>query len=292
MWFSCEYLQWLSVLPFVWFGDVRMKVKLYVLTYANPLWLNKTLKSLYKSDFEGEVYIINNHSQFVLNKEYREKVSVLHNSLRLDRSTGHISRSWNQTIMNGFIDLKSPDCDVVVAVQDDTKFHKSWMSRMEELIGMGFTFGTDGWGDNFMFWTQEAVRQIGLWDERFIFGGCTSEYFLRALIYNKDKSFINDHYHDRLLNVSGYPKLYLAGRPLHKKEHWDERLLNRPIAHSMFAYKFPSMADKPHHHLGINWTIEDRENPPVGPSCHNFVLYPYFENDVLTLKQQRYLGYE
>ena len=52
-----------------------------------------------------------------------------------------------------------------------------------------------------MSYTPEAVRKIGMWDENF-FGVQYKEadYWIRALIFNKEKSCINDTLHGLELN--------------------------------------------------------------------------------------------
>jgi hypothetical protein len=45
--------------------------------------------------------------------------------------------------------------------------------------------------------TSNAVKQVGLFDERFCnIGLQEADYFLRCLLYNKDRSSLNDIEHD------------------------------------------------------------------------------------------------
>ena len=60
-------------------------IKVFIVTYRRTEVLNKTLDTLFnKTDFSSipntEVNIINNHSEFVLNDEFVDKVNVIHNN--------------------------------------------------------------------------------------------------------------------------------------------------------------------------------------------------------------------
>ena len=88
-----------------------MKIKLYIVTYNNPEYLDKNLESLFETDLvdhDYEVTIINNHSNFKVREEFLEdyNLKVIHNESRPDWSTGHLARSWNQCLINGFKDLE------------------------------------------------------------------------------------------------------------------------------------------------------------------------------------------
>ena len=72
-------------------------MKIFIVTYRRPAILNKTLDILFnKTDFSSipntEVNIINNHSEFVLNEEFKDKVHVFHNNTRPD---------WTRAILHG-----------------------------------------------------------------------------------------------------------------------------------------------------------------------------------------------
>ncbi len=97
-----------------------MKLKIYIVTFDGEKHLNHNLNSLFNSQYfkkeniHCEVNIINNHSNFNINEKFKNKVSVLHNVLRPDFSTGHLARNWNQAIINGFKNLNNPDCDILI----------------------------------------------------------------------------------------------------------------------------------------------------------------------------------
>ncbi len=181
---------------------IKKKIKIFIVTYKSKISLNNNIKSLLESDLmqhNWEINVINNHS---LNDEYVDKVKVWHNVLRPDFSTGHLARNWNQAIINGFKDLNNPDCDILVNSQDDVLFKKDCFSKLIE-FHKKYSFIQSGAGDSLCSYLPEAVKEIGLWDERFCnIGYQEADYFLRALIYNKNKSMISDCHpgHNRVLN--------------------------------------------------------------------------------------------
>ena len=92
-----------------------------MVTYKGHKRLDPTLTSIFDSDLvnhDYEINIINNHTDIRLPERFKDKVNVLHNVLRPDWSSGHLSRNWNQALVNGFKSLTEPDCDVVVCSQD------------------------------------------------------------------------------------------------------------------------------------------------------------------------------
>ena len=121
-------------------------MKIFIVTYRRPAILNKTLDILFnKTDFSSipntEVNIINNHSEFVLDEEFQNKVHVFHNNTRPDWDTGNLARNWNEALLHGFKDLNNPDTKILVTMQNDIvldpnwatnllKMHKSWETTL------------------------------------------------------------------------------------------------------------------------------------------------------------------
>ena len=179
-------------------------MKIYIVTYKRSDILNDTLKKLFESDFSQalntEVNVINNHTEFFLNPEFQERVKVIHNNTRPDWSNGNLAENWNQALLHGFKDLNKPDSEYVVTMQNDTSVHPEWYSNLMKMHKK-FDFIVGKYGDNLVSYTPEAVKKIGIWDENF-FGVQYKEadYWLRALIFNKEKSCINDTLHGIELN--------------------------------------------------------------------------------------------
>lgn len=287
---------------------LMQKIKIYIVTYKNSNDLNKNLESLFKSDIKNynfEISIINNHSEFSILDEFKDKVNVLHNVLRPDFSTGHLARNWNQAIINGFKDLNNPDCDILVHAQDDVIFKPDWASKLIE-FHKKYTFITMGVGDALCSYLPEAVKKIGLWDERFCnIGFQEGDYFLRALIYNRDKSSINDRGHGRLLN-------YVDGNEVfeYEKERWDVKKEEDRVESALIIVPFLNEERKSahkesmrFHHVSENlfkakwgedifpsgWSRSPHNKDLKVSLIRNFVYYPFFEKDIEGMEEKNYL---
>jgi hypothetical protein len=271
-----------------------IRVSIYIVTYRNPADLNANISSILASGANVSINVINNHSEFSLEPKHETAVTVLHNNLRPDFSTGHLSRSWNQALLHGFQDLTNPANDIVVTVQDDVTFKKDWLARLVDLHRR-YNFITQGIGDAFCSYLPEAVRKVGLWDERFCsIGWSEGDYFLRSLIYNRENCSINDLEHGRQHNA-------LEGNAIdpsaHAKDRGDSLLVTVPPwnfersdAHATSA-KFHALGEAVFRH---KWGVAD--NPWTAehyairnPLVPNYVTYPYFEKDVESLRDKNYV---
>jgi hypothetical protein len=270
-----------------------MKIKQYIVTYNNELQINNCLKSILNGLSQTElnmleINIINNHTNFNLHPDFIDRVNVLHNVLRPDFSTGHLSRNWNQAIINGFKDLNNPDCDVLITNQDDTKFQPNYINHLIEkhkeydLIQMGH-------GDNLLSYTPTAIKRIGLWDERFCnIGFQEADYFLRAALYHTNKISLNDKMHARMFNelenniIEYMPAGYQREEPYHKQS-MQYHHFSLQVFIAKWGYS-PVNVDN----SAISWdNISAFENKK--PLTTGFIFYPYFEKDIETLKEQNYL---
>ena len=261
-----------------------MKIKIFVVTYNDPETLNnKALKSIFNVDRAGhdvEINIINNHSNFSLNEEYRD-VKILHNDTRPDFSRGHLSRNWNQAILNGFKDLKNPDCDILILSQDDVDWNPDAINMLID-VHKKYSFYSDNRGDSLMSYLPDAVKKIGLWDERFNgLGFHDAEYFLRVLIYNRNKSSINDIGHHRILNPvpNHIDNFYNRSNRDHNCKGY-----SHDYCHDLYHLKWPGM--------GFEWNENffKRAKEVKHSSIQNFVLYPYFEKDIELENKNYYIS--
>lgn len=249
-------------------------VNLYIVNFRNHSGLQACLESLSTSVVPTgvalNINVINNHSDFRIDTKFTN-VNVMHNTLRPDFSTGHLSRSWNQALMHGFRNLKNPIAQIVVGCQVDTVFNKDWLVRLLDQH-QRYNFISVGWGDALISFTVDGVRNIGMFDERFcniVHQEC--DYFSRALIFNKDKSSINDFHHHRVLN----PFL---------QDTNDDSVLIRKNSNTNLTW---NSTVECHEHITKfmlskyskdprNWDVN---NPPQLIKKLN-LLYPYFEFDV------------
>src|SRR6186713_2969588 len=58
-----------------------IRVSIYIVTYKNPVDLNRNIASILASAADVRINVINNHSQFFLEPKYEKAVKVLHNNL-------------------------------------------------------------------------------------------------------------------------------------------------------------------------------------------------------------------
>ena len=271
-----------------------MKIKQYIVTYNNSIQINNCLESIFSnlSQYELsflEIFIINNHTNFSIRDEFVNRVTVLHNTLRPNFSTGHLSRNWNQAIINGFVDLNNPDCDILITNQDDTIFKENYISKLIQHHNK-FDFIQLGHGDNFVSYTPTAIKRIGLWDERFCnIGYQEADYLLRAFIYHSNKVSINDFMHERVYNkldtndiIEIIPTGWQRYEPYHR-----ESVQYHNISKNIFIQKWgfhPSNDDGAA--IQFSFDVDMQNKKPLLP---NFIYYPYFEKNVETLKEQNYI---
>lgn len=282
-------------------------ISLYIATYRNPGDLNNTIASIRASGADVRINVINNHSDFFLEPKHEKAVKVLHNNLRPDFSTGHLARSWNQALLHGFQSLKNPASDIVITVQDDVLFKADWLSRLLDLHRR-YSFITMGAGDAFCSYLPEAVRRIGLWDERFCnIGSQEADYFLRALIYNRENSSINDLIHGRVHNAlegntyapygdfkKGLEREDSDGDPAERADSMliavPRMNLHRKKAH-LTSMRFHRLSETIFGHKwglrGHQWTTE--HHAVCKSLIPNYITYPYFEQDVEGLGEKNYI---
>lgn len=257
-----------------------------MVTYKNPQCVHNNLTTLFDTLTRSNAYasiditIINNHSQFYLDPKWNQYVKVV-NNMRLDNSCGHLSRDWNYAIMDGFRSLKSPQCDQVICVHDDVLWTENWLEKLFD-IHKTYNHYMGDFGCTIQSYLPDAIKRIGLWDERFInIGYHEADYQLRARIYNTEKSSINDYEQGRVWN----PTDILVIHPPHnhdKSVASNESYPYHPLSRLMFEKKwrlYPERWEK----TGV------LTNPPVCPYVEGYMFYPYFERDVETLSEQRYM---
>lgn len=280
-------------------------INIYIVTYRSPVDLNNNIASILASGADVRINVINNHSEFFLEPKHEKAVTVLHNNLRPDFSTGHLARNWNQALIHGFRDLRNPASDIVITVQDDVIFEPDWLPRLVDLHRR-YSFITMGGGDAFCSYLPEAMRRIGLWDERFCnIGFQEADYFLRALIYNRDDSSINDLIHARVHNaLEGNA---ITSLPFHMElDNAAEREGLKRTASMLITTPHMKMHRKNAHNASMKfhslteslfrrkWGVSPRdwsaEHYAVRkPLIQNYITYPYFERDIEGLREKNYL---
>tara|TARA_R110000824_G_C15161336_1_gene671912 strand:- start:102 stop:986 length:885 start_codon:yes stop_codon:yes gene_type:complete len=269
-----------------------MKIKVFIVTYKNEDLLQNNLCSLLESDLvnhDFSINVINNYTEhFELQKFCDDRnIKVYHNYLRPDFSIGHLSRSWNQAIINGFKNLRSPDCDILVLAQNDNLFQKKWVEYILEMHKK-YDFISMGAGDQYHSYNKNHIIKVGLWDERFCGNGFQeNDYFIRSVIYNKDRTSISDDAHQRNWNnienniISSDPAL-IGGRrgdpvTIASFEH-------HAVSQKILMAKWAECGD---------WEIFcERIRKNKGPEkslIPDFIYYPYFETNVDLRSNKNYL---
>jgi len=259
-----------------------MKLKLYIVTYNRYNDLHTTLDSLFNTDlfvnkvydnWSKEIYIVNNHSNFSLDSKYHDKVTVLHNTMRPDFSCGHLSRNYNEIFINGFKDLNNPDCDLLMHSHDDNIFHPNFFEQLL-LYHEKYNLITFSQGCGFMSYTAEAVKKIGMWDERFCtIGYHEGDYFLRAIKYNHEHTSINDPRQLRTWNPLPHIVYKIPGTDLNSAHTESQKYYS--VCRQLFEQKWNGVKDTNYSPNILN-ILSD-------PKINLHMMYPYFEKDLYDL---------
>lgn len=258
------------------------KINVYVVTYNNKENINKnisvfcdTTKHIKKSDgVQFSYVVINNHTNldidphsYVPMMNNGHLFGVFNNWLRPNHSCGHLARDYNMALIHGFQDLSNPACDQVILLHDDSIWNDGWYEDLYAIHAF-YDFYAGDWGDGLTSYLPNAVKSIGLWDERFCnIGYHEADYFLRALIYNRDKSTINDHGAGRVLNPT--KEIFHHAQENHNKivSHSDSARFH-DLTHALFQEKWGCSP--------VNW---GSAAIPARPYIKSWSLYPYFEKD-------------
>jgi hypothetical protein len=259
-----------------------MRIKVYIVTYNNDDILRQNLARLYSSDllsYDYSVHIINNFSKLIGFDNYL-KLEILDNVLRPDFSNGHLSRNWNQALLHGFKDLNNPDSDLVFLMQNDTFIKRNCFSNLIEQH-LNYDFIQVGAGDQLMSFNSNAVKQIGIFDERFCsIGYQEADYFMNAYMLHKDKISINDkERHERVWN------------PI---ENIFEKFIDPEYGLNKDFHSF-AWHDYNKHIFNLKWGCDPQNwyqyiqtfTPSV--KIKRYQTYPYFEKSIETLKEQNYI---
>lgn len=258
-----------------------MKLKVYAVRYREDI--TPFLESYYSDttiDHSNTfLTIINNYGE--LNCE-DSRVIILNNVLRPDFSTGHLARNWNQALINGFKDLNNPDCDVIVCVQIDALFTDKWYSTVKDIFETNkYDYFSVGRGDEFQYFTPKAVKNIGLYDERY----CNiqhheGDYLLRVLLQsfkNKDlKVSINDVWHRRTYNVDEKITTVIKPSVTCPNEAQNASVKYHDVSVRVFYYKWKNIHP-------MYWNAENLLsllNCSAIDLKKEFKYYPYFEKDI------------
>jgi hypothetical protein len=246
-------------------------IKIFIVTYNRPHYLNENLESLFSSDADPDSYtveIINNMDLiWKLDDKFKNRVKkVHHQTLRPDWSCGHLARDWNAALVKGFGDLDNPFAKQVILCQDDVLWDRDWKERLDK-IHETYTFYAADWGDALLSFLPDAVKKIGLFDERFAtVGSHEGDYFLRAWLHNFEKSSVNDHLHRRPFNTTDI----IVQR---NREKGDEK----PVDLYVQDHTIPFWKTKWGDISSTTWAKNDMDRSKIKQLIPYYTFYPYFE---------------
>lgn len=280
--------------------EYKFFIKLYIITYNNDKILNRALESLYESDFfnysNTQVNIINNYSSINIDNKYN-KVNIINNETRGDNFNPNLSENHNQAILFGFNDLNNPDSEIVVHTHNDIIFDNFWVKSLIKCMKK-YTFVVGSIGDQFVAYKADAVKKIGLWDENYIgIFHKECDYFLRAILFNNEESYINDIVHGRIHNNQINYTFDLLSKHTRCEQQKKIKLASnsfsvRNLSEKYFYYKWDGTAEgiKVSNKWLTNWDDINLKNKlKKSPfKVKLFLKYPFFEKKILTLKQQNY----
>lgn len=292
------------------------RIVIFFVTYKNNFVLEKSLSSINLKQIEKynpEIYIINNSANFpiIFNKNIAVPYKLLNNNLRVDFSTGHLARNWNQCLIHGFQNLKDPKNDIVLCCQNDVLFKENFLDLLIK-NHQKYNFVTYGQGDAAHSYTSEAVRNVGLWDERFCnIGSHEADYWIRNILFNSVNCSINDinnkHASDDV-TVSIYDKIknriknennilnvrnLITGYERHCSHHM-ESMKYHEITYNLLHEKWQLSNTEKQIMINGKKTILENKNQSFyythfhkelpsnyQPSSKQYILYPYFELDII-----------
>jgi hypothetical protein len=251
-----------------------MKISLYIVTYRNDLLLERCIKSINEcvipENIDISINVINNYDRITLDESCIPNVRIYNNDTRPNFSTGHLARNWNQALILGFEDVDCPKSDIVVLLQNDTVLQKDFFVNLMTILPE-YDYIAMGKGDEVQIFNIEAVKTIGLYDERYCnIGYQEADYFLRARILHPTKSSINDTYHGRVWNaIEGIYDKYLVNvenGDARKDPYTMDSVRYHENSLKVFRYKWHDQK-----YLN-NWSEVNIQNIPK-----QFIYYPYFE---------------
>lgn len=272
------------------------KIKVYAVRYKEDvdIFLNKFYSdSTVESDINDsslQLFIINNYGKLDEKNNNKDKVTyIFNNEIRPNFSTGHLSRNWNQAIINGFVDLDNPDCDAVVCMQIDAYLDKEWYQKVKKIVTENddIHYFCCGNGDECQVFKPAIIKKVGLFDERF----CSifyqeADYFLRAMLNAPQNTVFLDFKHLRVFNeiipvVKLKEYIFVENNTENERQPesiaaFNDSLRTGSSTHKYFQHKWPCIP------CAIHWNTENIlktiADKPEYYKHKEYMLYPYFED--------------
>jgi hypothetical protein len=265
-----------------------MIIRHYIVSYKNEDILLECIEKISKAYLPiGISYKLNIISNSTMTYSWKQRISrtvkVLKNDLRLDSSTGHLARNWNQGLMLGFENLESPKADIVILSQGDCMLNEDFISKIVD-THKKYDFIQQGRGDEFHSYTAEHVKKAGIWDERFCgIGYQEIDYFYRSYILNKDNIYINHEFNNEIQSNENLLDIvdtsYLTGYQRKDESHFKSYDLVHDYCLNFILKKYGikerlKAGQDCYKLLGI---LNEKARFPL---IETYTTYPYFEKDL------------
>eukprot|EP00299_Pterocystis_sp_00344_P017752 c8896_g1_i1.p1 GENE.c8896_g1_i1~~c8896_g1_i1.p1 ORF type:complete len:443 (-),score=103.11 c8896_g1_i1:30-1358(-) len=263
----------------------KVNFRFIISTYRETRMLVRLLNSIHSSDvidWTFDVYVLNHLGVGDDDLDFVRtfpNTTVIDDKTRPDFSLGHLARTWNNGIVNGFHSLREPDADWIILAQADAEISpniaKFLLSRR---IRDKFFLVHCGVGDCVMAFTAEAIRHIGLFDERFssIFVQ-EMEYSIRAVKwagkYVSIQKQMNCDWASPELRAIGCHSNVLTDTMI----PW--RICNPTIENYRREDTFQDRNFMTNEQVKLNTMFE----------VPRYMFYPYFECDVYNLTDKNYI---
>ncbi len=264
-----------------------MLARIYIVTFKKTDLLIRCLRSIFDGGNDlsrCEILIMNNYvpehvPELRLPEDLTQRVTVIHNSARPAFSTGHLSRSWNECIIDGFRDILNPACEVIILLQEDAVLAYGALGQIKKHLET-YDYITIGSGDEVQVITPNAIRAIGLYDERFCnIGHQEADYFRRSFLFNPQRTSINDTPHDRVHNPITLEEIIVRVPTGAQRNDPDHQLSAQyhPLSLAVFHNKW-------HDVITNEWSKYGY--PPMRLEAKQYMLYPYFEKHLPNLDKK------
>ena len=149
-----------------------------------------------------------------------------------------------------------------------------------------YNFIQVGAGDQLMSFTPNGVKQMGIFDERFCsIGFQEADYFMNALMTNKNDCSITDRTHNRFNNPINDD--LIENKHSLNHESYIYKIDSIPITYLYHEYNLKLFFEKWNKHPE-NWPTHNTISSNIEPLIKRYMLYPYFEKDIETLDKQKY----
>jgi hypothetical protein len=176
-------------------------IRVYIVTYRKDEALNACLSSLWASAKQPEdiaVTVISNWPEVEIAPEnQRSALRVLVNQTRHRNSWGFLARDWNFALVDAFQTWRNePGTQWCVLAQNDIE---TWVDGWDEYLRncTQYDLISQPKGDQVVALNIEAVRTVGLFDERFsTLHFHEFDYFYRAILALGSRASINDTHGD------------------------------------------------------------------------------------------------